>query len=114
MRPGFVTSTRTASVQVQAYALEQPEATRRITQVLVDPTPIINFRRQDLLHEADHERLLAQVPAAPSAVRRELALVCLRLADWLETAERGPQREDQDLSPAEPGPAHWVAGVTTR
>ncbi len=82
--------------------------------MLVDPTTFINFRRQDLLREADHERLLAQlqVTPAPSAVRRELALACLRLANWLEAPDHGDH--DQYLPPAGSGPADWASGAAAR
>jgi hypothetical protein len=61
--------------------------------VIVDPTEQIATRRQDLLHEAHLARLAAEVPHRPSAVRHELALACLRLADWLagSPAARQPQ-----------------------
>jgi hypothetical protein len=69
--------------------------------VIVDPTLLLASRTADLLHEAAQERLAAQVPHAPSAVRHELAVACVRLANWLDQADRY-------LSPVESGPEDWV------
>ena len=55
----------------------------------------------DLLREAAQERLAAQLPHPRSAVRRTLATTCVRLAKWLDDADRY-------LSPAESGPEDWV------
>jgi len=70
--------------------------------VIVDPTVHIAMRRQDLLLEADRERLAAQVPHAPSVVRHELAIACVRLANWLD-------RPDEYFPTADSGPGDWVA-----
>ena len=69
--------------------------------MIVDPTLLVASRTADLLAEAAQERLAAQVPHAPSALRHELAIVCVRLANWLD-------RADRYLSPSESGPEDWV------
>jgi hypothetical protein len=70
--------------------------------VIVDPTLLIASKTRDLLEEAAQERLAAQVPHAPSAVRHELAVACVRLANWLDHADRY-------LPHAESGPEDWVS-----
>jgi hypothetical protein len=69
----------------------------------IDLSEHVAAHRQELLAEADRERLAARVPA-PSGfdVRRELALVCYRLATWLEEPTQYVQR-------AEAGREHWAA-----
>jgi hypothetical protein len=52
--------------------------------MIVDVTVLVDLRRRELLHEAKLARLAAEVPRHPSAVRRELALACHRLAVWLD------------------------------
>lgn len=70
--------------------------------MIADPTELITTRRQELLAEANMERLAAELPPQPSVVRHELAVACLRLADWLE----GPSRY---LRTAEAGAGDWVS-----
>jgi hypothetical protein len=65
--------------------------------MIVDPSAQLAARRQDLLHEADLERLAAQLPHRPSAMRHELALACIRLADWLAES---PEPQMGTLRPA--------------
>ena len=43
-----------------------------------------------MLDQANHRRLVAQLPRRRSALRHHLALVCHRLANWLE--EHGRER----------------------
>jgi hypothetical protein len=50
----------------------------------LDPSELIFDHQQFLLEEARHAQLAAQLPARQSAVRRGLALVCYRLAAWLD------------------------------
>jgi hypothetical protein len=59
-----------------------------------DPMLLANVKRQDLLDEADRERLAAQVHRPRSEVRRELALACYRLADWIDNPKRYLQRSE--------------------
>ena len=71
--------------------------------MLFDETLFVALRRQDLLVEAERERLAARVPRRPSAARRELALACYRLADWLDHTT--PKRYFQ---PSETGGPDWA------
>jgi hypothetical protein len=76
--------------------------------VLVDPTSQISTRRQELLHEADRERLAALLPhphphpRSCSTIRHDLALAVARLANWIEQDTR------RYVPPSDPGPADWV------
>jgi hypothetical protein len=57
----------------------------------IDPGDYVAAHRQELLAEADRERLAAQVAAEHSVrVRRELALACYRLANWLDASSPVP------------------------
>jgi hypothetical protein len=69
--------------------------------MIADPAELIATRRQELLAEASMERLAAELPHQPSAVRHGLAVACVRLADWLD----GPSRY---LQAAEAGAEDWV------
>jgi hypothetical protein len=73
--------------------------------VIVDPLLLAVFRTEDLIREAEQERLAAQLPQAHSGVRRELALACYRLATWLDDED-----QDQYVPPSQSGPADWVPG----
>jgi hypothetical protein len=53
-----------------------------------DPTLFLHLKQQDLLIEAERERLAAQLPHSRSSVRRDLALACYRLAGWLDDPKR--------------------------
>jgi hypothetical protein len=70
--------------------------------MMVDPTIQVEFRRRDLLVEADRERLAAEARQSRPPLRRELAVACLRLADWLDD---DPKRY---LQPSESGRAGWA------
>ena len=70
--------------------------------MIADPAELIATRRQELLAEADMQRLAAELPHQPSAVRHELAVACMRLADWLD----GPGRY---FRAAEAGAEDWVS-----
>jgi hypothetical protein len=56
---------------------------------------------QDLLREADNERLIALLPPRYGAARRGTASLCRRLAHWLDDSKRYRR-------PAEAGPADWA------
>jgi hypothetical protein len=73
------------------------------TSVSLDPSVLIYARRQQLIEEADHERLLAQLPGYDRGphLRRGLAIVCHRLANWLDGS-------NGYVSLPESGPAYWV------
>ena len=66
-----------------------------------DPNLFLHLKQQDLLIEAERERLVAQLPHSRSSVRRDLALVCYRLADWLDDPKRYLQQADS-------GRADWA------
>ena len=68
----------------------------------LDHVELIAIRRQELLAEAERDRLAAQAPSQSSAVRHELAAACYRLADWLDAPSRY-------LRAPEPGAEDWVA-----
>ena len=68
----------------------------------IDPDEYVAFHREQLLAEADRERLAALLPAASFDVRRELAVACYRMARWLEEPTRYVQRP-------ETGREHWAA-----
>ena len=70
--------------------------------MMIDPSAVIATKRQELLAEAERERLLALLPKAPSGVRHDLAAACIRLANWLDESERY-------LQPGDSGPEDWVA-----
>ena len=70
----------------------------------IDPTELIAERRRELELEAERERLMALLPAgpsAPSSMRRGLALACYRLATWLDEPAGYVQIP-------EAGPEDWV------
>jgi hypothetical protein len=75
---------------------------------MFDPTPSVDHHRQELLEEAERERLLARSRAAShahddfdarlqltvvpthathSSVRHGIAAACLRLASWIDDAD---------------------------
>ena len=74
--------------------------------MMFEPGSIAATRRRELIAEADAERLAAQLPHAPAGLRRDLAAVCVRLAQWLD-------EPDQYVSTAEPGPQNWVSGASS-
>lgn len=43
----------------------------------------VKWRQDQLLAEADAERLLAQVPRHPAPIRTRVALALVALAEWL-------------------------------
>jgi hypothetical protein len=50
-----------------------------------DPWSMVSHRQQDLLAEAENERLLNSLPERPPLhLRRKLAIACYRLASWLD------------------------------
>jgi hypothetical protein len=64
----------------------------------IDPTELVTAHRRDLYAEAEQERLAGLLPTRPSAARRGLALICYRVAAWLdappgyvELPEAGPE-----------------------
>jgi hypothetical protein len=70
--------------------------------MMFDPDTQLALRREELLAEAEHERLLAHLPRHENRVRRELALACVRLANWLDEPPGYVQLPD-------PGREDWAA-----
>jgi hypothetical protein len=68
---------------------------------MCDLSVVADLKREDLLVEAERERLAAQVRRESSPMRHELAAACLRLADWIDSPKRYLQR-------AESGRVDWV------
>jgi len=69
----------------------------------LDPSVLIYARRQRLIEEAEQQRLLAQLPRRDRGphLRRGLAIICHRLANWLDGSN------GYVLLP-ESGRAYWV------
>ena len=59
-----------------------------------DPVLFGDVKRQELLAEAERERLAARVRPPGSPVRRELAMACYRLADWIDNPRRYLQQSE--------------------
>ena len=66
-----------------------------------DSMSLAAMHRDDLMAEAERDRLLSQLPPRPSATRRVLAEACMRLAAWLDAPEGYVQIP-------EAGPEDWV------
>ncbi len=69
-----------------------------------DPISLATVHQDDLLAEAERDRLAALLPAKPSAAthaRRAMAEACMRLAAWLDAPEGYVQIP-------EAGPEDWV------
>lgn len=61
---------------------------------MTDLSLLADIRRQDLLAEAEHERLAATLYRPRGSMRRALAVACYRLADWLDNPKRYLQRSE--------------------
>jgi hypothetical protein len=70
--------------------------------MFADPSTMIHMKREEMLREAEQARLAAQLPHHHSSVRRDLALACYRLANWLEDVDRY-------VPPAESGRSDWAS-----
>ena len=66
-----------------------------------DPSSYVAMHQQELLDQANWDRLAASVPPRPSAVRKVLALTCLRVATWLDAPAGYVQLPD-------PGQEDWA------
>jgi hypothetical protein len=71
--------------------------------MMIDLTHLVEHRRQDLLSQADRARLAAQLPASHSVTRRQLAVACYRLANWLDNPDRA-----QYLRLSQSGAVDWA------
>jgi hypothetical protein len=69
--------------------------------MMCDPSLLGTLKQQEMLDEAKRERLAALVEHHRSPLRRELAVFCVRLADWLDDPKRYVQ-------PSESGRAGWA------
>jgi hypothetical protein len=67
----------------------------------IDPREHLAMHRHELIAEAEQARLASMLPPRKSAVRHELALLCHRLANWLDEPTRYVQ-------PADSGREDWV------
>jgi hypothetical protein len=67
----------------------------------IDPREYLAMHHQDLITEAEQVRLASMLPPRTSAARHELALLCHRLANWLDDPARYVQ-------PADSGREDWV------
>ena len=67
----------------------------------VDHEALVAARQNELLAEAERDRLAGLVPAQPGGLRRVLAVVCYRLATWLDAPAGYVQMPDA-------GPEDWV------
>jgi hypothetical protein len=65
-----------------------------------DPYSLYATHRQDLLDEADRDRLAALLPPGQSALRKALAVACIRVATWLDAPAGYVQLPDQGGLPA--------------
>ena len=65
-----------------------------------DPYSLYATHRQDLLDEADRDRLAALLPPPQNAVRRTLAVACIRVATWLDAPAGYVQLPDPGQLPA--------------
>lgn len=72
-------------------------------RMVLDLATLVETRRQMLVQEAEHERLLATLRRRQeqSGVRRRLAAACLGLADWLDGSGR-------DVPTPRTGRAYWA------
>jgi len=71
-----------------------------------NPDEFVIGRQSELMAEAEHQRLLAQLPAHQSSWRRDLAAACFRLASWLDEPAGYIQMP-------EPGPEDWAAPLAS-
>jgi hypothetical protein len=69
--------------------------------MFVEPQELFMNSHHDRLKEAEMYRLAAKLPPRRSVVRRLLAGMCHRLANWLDNSNRY-------LRPAQSGPADWA------
>jgi hypothetical protein len=68
-----------------------------------DMESVVSYRQQELLAEAESERLLSNLPERePLRVRHTLARACYRLASWLD-------RPGQYFQSVDSGGEDWAA-----
>ena len=83
--------------------------------MILDSATIVELRQNELMAEAEHERLAAQLPKSHSGMRHALASSCLRLAVWLDgVSEHVPgDTEGEYVRDSKSGPSDWAAGQAT-
>ena len=69
-----------------------------------DLSHLVASHQNNLLDEADNDRLVAQLPPTHSGVRHGLAHACLRLATWLDD----PTDRTGYVRASDSGPADWA------
>jgi hypothetical protein len=52
--------------------------------MIVDPLRHIHEKRDELIRQAEHQRLVDGLPHQPSVLRKQLARACARLAEWID------------------------------
>ena len=70
------------------------------------PDDYVFDHQHELLAEANSARLASQLPKGEPVIRRLLATVCYRLANWLDAPAGYVQLPD-------PGPEDWVAPLAS-
>jgi len=65
-----------------------------------DPYSLCATHQQDLLDEADRDRLAALLPRGQSGLRKALAIACIRVASWLDAPAGYVQLPDPGRMPA--------------
>jgi hypothetical protein len=71
-----------------------------------DHDALVAARQNEFLAQAELDRLASLVPAEPGGFRRELAVICLRLATWLDAPAGYVQMPDA-------GPEDWVTPMAS-
>jgi hypothetical protein len=68
----------------------------------LDAGQLVTERQREIMAEIEHARLAAQLPRGEARLRRHLAGVCYRLANWLDAPAGYVQIP-------EAGPEDWAA-----
>ena len=74
--------------------------------IVYNPDEFAIGRQYELMAEAEHQRLVAQLPAHQSGWRQGLAAACFRLASWLDEPAGYVQMP-------EPGPEDWAVPLAS-
>ena len=69
--------------------------------MIVELLQMSQYKQQDLLREAEQDRLASQLPRRRTGARRTLELACTWVADWLDNSNRY-------VRAAQSGPADWA------
>lgn len=71
-----------------------------------NPDEFVIGRQNELMTEAEHQRLVAHIPAQKNGWRHDLAAACFRLASWLDEPAGYVQMP-------EPGPEDWAVPMAS-